>query len=171
MIQYTLPNGQILTGGPFTLGDVNYPANWLELAGHDDMAALGIGKLETADAITSAMVDTERDRRLMTFAFQGRVYDFADSKGSEQNISNAAMQALGAIMLGAQPGDLNWADPSYGFVWISHNNETVPMDAETCQAFGVAAQAWKRNHILAARVLKNTSPIPENYADPSWWPA
>ena len=39
---FTLPDGRVLHGGPFTLGDFQYPPNWLELATADDLAARNI---------------------------------------------------------------------------------------------------------------------------------
>lgn len=43
MLTYTFPDHRIVYQGvPFTLADVQYPANWLALATPEDIAALGI---------------------------------------------------------------------------------------------------------------------------------
>ncbi len=45
MIQYTTKDNTVLaTGTPFVLGDLQYPANWLDLATDAELLALGITK-------------------------------------------------------------------------------------------------------------------------------
>jgi len=117
------------------------------------------------------MVDAERDRRLQTITFNGAVYDFCDSKESDKNIAGAATLALAAIVSGAQPGNLRWSNPDRDFAWIAHDNSLVTMDAQTMLAFGMHAADTKAGHIYAARVLKNMSPIPADFADNARWPA
>jgi len=116
-------------------------------------------------------VDDERDRRIKTFTFQGKVFDFIDKNGSSDNIAGAATLALGAIIAGKQPGDLRWSNPQADFGWIAHDNTVVMMDAQTTFALGQAAASWKSAHIFAGRVIKNMSPIPADYADNARWPA
>lgn len=120
---------------------------------------------------TPAMVDAERDRRLQTLAFGGHVYDFCDSKESDKNIAGASTLALAAIVKGAQPNDLRWANPDRDFVWIAHDNTLVSMDAQTTLAFGMHAAEWKAAHIYAARSLKDMSQIPADFSNNSRWPS
>ena len=122
-------------------------------------------------APTPEDVDAERDRRLARLTFAGKVYDFVDANGSETNIAGAATLALAAIVSGAQPGNLRWANPAVDFVWIAADNALVPMDAQTCLTFGAAAADWKARHIYAGRVLKNLQSIPSDYAADARWPA
>lgn len=116
-------------------------------------------------------VDRERDRRLLTFPYGGRVYDFCDDRGSDINISGAGSMAIAAITAGAQPGDLRWAGTSEDFTWLAANNESVPMDAQTVLAFAMTAGRWKASHIRAARALKDLPAIPTDYTADSRWPA
>lgn len=121
-------------------------------------------------AITSYDVDTERDRRIAVIQFNGKTYDGGDL--DRARIDRAKSNALAAIINGAQPGDLRWADASVDFAWIASDNTSVPMDAETCLAFGLAADAWEGRHIVAARALKNMVPIPLDYAtNAAYWPS
>lgn len=117
-----------------------------------------------------ALVDVERDRRIragITFAdtrFQTRDEDMT-------NIMGAATAALAAITEGAQAGNLRWADPGTDFAWIAEDNSLVPMDAQTMMAFAQAVRSHKQAHIFAAKALKDSDPIPEDYAADGWWPA
>lgn len=53
MRQYTLPSGATLLSGEFTIGEgadlIRFPANWLDLASADDLAAHGITVSEIPD--------------------------------------------------------------------------------------------------------------------------
>jgi len=122
----------------------------------------------TPPSPASEDVNAERDRRLETFTFAGKEYDFDGD--SQQNISGAYSLALAAVINGAQPGDLRWADPDEDFTWIAHDNSLVTMDAQTCLAFGQAAASWKADHIRTARSIKDLAPIPIDYAEDSRWP-
>ena len=114
-------------------------------------------------------VDAERDRRLMTFTFGGVVYDFDEI--SRNRIDKARGSALAAIIAGAEANDLRWADANNDFGWIAADNSFTTMDAPTTLAFGNAAAAWEGLHIVAARALKNMSPIPSDYAtNDNYWP-
>jgi hypothetical protein len=118
---------------------------------------------------TSDDVDRERDRRLMTFSFGGKVYDFDEI--SRNRIDKARGSALAAIIAGAEANELRWADANNDFGWIAADNSYNTMDAQTTLAFGNAAAAWEGLHIVAARNLKNLDPIPEGYADDQYWPS
>ncbi|WP_187967836.1 DUF4376 domain-containing protein [Aquibium microcysteis] len=119
---------------------------------------------------TADDVDAERDRRIASdFTFGGVVYQ---SRPSDlKNIAGASTAALGAMMAGAQPGDLFWHGGTSEFTWIAADNSTTPMDAQTLFAFGQAAMAHKQAHIFAARALKDMDPIPSDYAtNEAYWP-
>ena len=112
-------------------------------------------------------VNLERDRRMATFGFSGKLYDLQGQ--SLANVSGAGTLSLAAIINGAQPGDLRWADPDQDFTWIANDNTIVPMDAQTTWAFAQTAAAWRKHCIYKARALKDMDPIPSDYANDSYW--
>lgn len=118
-------------------------------------------------------VNAERDRRLDN----GFAYDFGEGDiafqtdlKSRENIVAAATMAQVAIVAGAEKGDLRWSDPDRDFAWVAADNRRVPMCAHVCLAFCMAAMAYKESVIIAARNLKDLSPIPEDYAADDHWP-
>jgi len=117
----------------------------------------------------SSDINAERDRRLRSFVFGGKEFQFDGE--SQLNIAGAGTLALAAIINGAQPGNLRWADGSKDFAWLAADNTSVTMDAQTCFAFAQAAARWKADHIHVARAIKDISPIPEDYADNARWPS
>ncbi|MEC9247311.1 MAG: DUF4376 domain-containing protein [Pseudomonadota bacterium] len=119
--------------------------------------------------ITSHEVDAERDRRIDAgFTFGGVLYQSRPE--DRENIAGAATAALGAMVNGAQAGDLRWHGGNSDFVWIAADNSTHTMDAQTVFNFGQAAMQHKQMHIFAGRALKETSPIPADFSDDSHWP-
>lgn len=120
--------------------------------------------------VTVAMVDAERDLRIASgFGFGGQVYQTRPD--DRENIAGAATAALAAIVNGAQPGDYRWHGGDSDFVWIAADNTTHLLDAQSTFAMGQAAMAHKQAHIFAARVLKDMTPIPADYAtNPAYWP-
>jgi len=119
--------------------------------------------------IDSYSVNAERDRRLRSFSFAGKAFQFdADSKS---NVAGAGTLALAAIINGAQPGNLRWADANRDFTWLASDNTVVTMDAQTTFAFAQAAAKWVSDHIYAARAIKDISPIPSDYAADARWPS
>jgi len=124
--------------------------------------------LVVTKVITSAQVDAERDRRMRLFPYGGKTYDF--DEGGQTNISGAGTLAFAAIINGAQSGNLRWADANKDFAWIAHDNSQVTMDAQTTWDFATKAAMWKSGHLFAGRALKDTSPIPVDYASDSYWP-
>ena len=114
------------------------------------------------------LVDRERDRRLGTFTFANVIYDFDEV--SRNRIDKARGSALAAIIAGAEANDLRWADANNDFGWIAADNTFTLMDAPTTLAFGNAAAAWEGLHIVAARNLKNMSPVPSDFTNDSYWP-
>jgi hypothetical protein len=122
-----------------------------------------------ANQVRQHHVNAERDRRLMSFPFSGKTFDFCDNRGSDINIAGAGTLALAAIITGAQPGNLRWADANVDFTWVAADNSSVTMDAQTCLNFAKQAADWKARHIRKARALKDMSPIPADYASDSRW--
>ncbi|MGQ3671774.1 DUF4376 domain-containing protein [Xanthobacter sp. TB0136] len=101
-----------------------------------------------------AGVDAERDRRTDAgFEFQSVRYQSRPS--DRENIAGAAVAALGAMVAGAQPGDLRWHGAGSDFTWIAEDNSLIPMDAQTVYAFGQAAMAHKQGLIFEARAIKD----------------
>lgn len=117
----------------------------------------------------AAAVNAERDRRLNgDFTFNGVL--FQRDPTSLRRITGAATLAGFAIANGAQPGNLRWANPDRDFLWIASDNSLVPLDAQTCFAFGQAAANVETSLIFAAQQLRATNPIPADYTDDKWWP-
>jgi len=113
-------------------------------------------------------VARERDRRLgLDFEFQGQMYQ-RDAK-SVARISGAGTLALGAIVAGAQVGDLRWHGGDTDFSWIASDNATTTMDAQTCFAFGAAAAAVETELVFKAKALREMDPIPDDYHSDTWW--
>ena len=121
----------------------------------------------TGPVVTGFEVNAERDRRIVTLIFAGKAYDLRDQ--SLANVSAAGTLALSAIISGAAPGYLRWADPGEDFTWIANDNTATPMDAQTCWAFAQAAAAWRKHYIFRARALKDMTPIPSDYKDGRYW--
>ena len=121
-----------------------------------------------APAPTKEAVNAERDRRVRGgFSFGGVLYQSRDQ--DMENIAGTASAALGAIMFGAQPDDLRWADPNKDFAWIAADNSLTLMDAQTAFSFGQAAMAHKQALIFAARVIKNGDPVIADFAEQEHW--
>lgn len=127
----------------------------------DELAA---HRLEMAERVKD-----ERDRRLpLDFEFNGKSYQ--RDAISIARISGAGALALGAMMSGAQPGDLRWHGRDTDFVWIASDDTLTPMDAQTCFAFGARAAAVETEIVFAAKALREMDPIPADYADDKYWP-
>ncbi len=115
-----------------------------------------------------ADVNSERDRRMQTFAWNGKLFDFG--RDDIINIQGVGTLSLAAIVNGAQPGDLRWSSPDADFTWIAADNTQMPMDAHQAFDFAKTAAAWREAHIRAARAIKDTAPIPLDYGDNKYWP-
>ena len=121
-------------------------------------------------SVLSEEVNRERDRRLpMPFNFNGSLYDRDPT--SVARISGAGTLALGAIIGGAQPGNLRWHGGNNDFGWIDYNGNINTMDAQTVFAFGQAAAERETLIVFSAKSLKTMDPIPEDYANDIYWPA
>lgn len=119
---------------------------------------------------TNSDVNVERDRRMENFTFAGKEFDISKENGSLANVSGAGTLALAAIVNGAQPNDLRWADANNDFYWIANDNSLVPMDAQTTFAFASAAATWRKQMIYAARAIKDMVSIPSDFkANNTYW--
>lgn len=128
------------------------------------------------ETLTSADIDAERDRRIDAgFVFNGVRYQSRlpspSHAGDWEVFSGKALEALIAIMAGAQPGNLRWSDPAADFAWIAADNSRVPMDAQTVIELCKAASAHRSRHTFAGSDLKAMQPIPQDFSDDQWWPA
>tara|TARA_B110000503_G_C7092491_1_gene390030 strand:- start:54 stop:467 length:414 start_codon:yes stop_codon:yes gene_type:complete len=118
--------------------------------------------------ILSNGINVERNRRITCgFMFANSWFDFDDN--SKARIQSAATLAGFAITKGAALGDFYWNSIADPFVWISTDNSLISMDAQTCFALGEAAAAHESKYIFLARAIKDTSPIPEDFTDDSYW--
>jgi len=127
-------------------------------------------------ALMSKWVNEERHKRLTN----GFSYDFggdigvqtADTdEGSHLNILATNVMAFQAISVGAAQGDFRWQDPTADFEWIMSDNTRVPMDAQTAYDWSQKAMMYKKEVIFAANELKKLDPIPDDYANNSYWPS
>lgn len=148
------------------------PRSWFRTSSPQMIAATGFRVYQPPEPVepSSNDVDMERNRRIAAgFTYLGVHYQSAET--DRENIMGAATAALGAMMAGAQPGNLRWHGGASDFVWIAADNSEHAMDAQTMFDFGQAAMAHKSAHIFAARALKDVSPIPADYADDVHWPS
>lgn len=124
---------------------------------------------QPAPEITPAMVDAERDRRISAgFDFEGVHYQ---ARSTDWEVySGKALEALIAIMNGAQPGDLRWSDPGSDFAWIAADNSRVPMDAQAVIELAKAASAHRTRLTFTGRDIKSLAPIPADYSADKYWP-
>lgn len=105
--------------------------------------------------VTTTEVDAERERRTSDgFMFNGAAYQSRPQ--DRENIAGAASAAHIALTLaGKQPGDLRWHGGTSDFVWITADNELVPMDAPAVIAFAQEAMRHKHGLIFKARGIKD----------------
>lgn len=116
------------------------------------------------------LLDRERDRRIVGgYTFGGVRYQTREE--DRENLAGAATLALGAMMAGAQPGNLRWHGGPTDFAWIAENNSANPMDAQTMFAFASAVAQYKAALIFACRALKDLETPPEFYTADIYWPA
>lgn len=148
-------------------GEIAATSSVVELLAAID-AALASQSVPSGE-IVSAAVDRERERRISSFPWGGNVFQYHSE--ARIDVASAGAQAIAAIMNGAADGDLRWADPSQDYKWLSRDNIAVPMDAKTCFAFSKAAAAWRTDHIVKARALKDMASIPVDYMADKYWPA
>ncbi|QBX37213.1 DUF4376 domain-containing protein [Brevundimonas sp. S30B] len=117
-------------------------------------------------------IDRERDRRIDSgFTFMG--HRFQSRPSDRENIMGAAQLAVGAIGQGAEPGNLRWANPDQDFVWITADNQLVPLDAYQVLALFQAGVAFKSALTFHARGLKDAAAEAEDLTAFEWrngWP-
>lgn len=114
-------------------------------------------------------VDAERDRRIDA-DLEFREVKYQSRAADRENIAGAAQLGFVALAGGAQAGDLRWSSPDEDFVWISSDNNPVPMDAPTVVEFGKVSVQRKQALIMAGRRLKDMTVIPADYTNDKWWP-
>jgi hypothetical protein len=135
----------------------------------DTPPQLGNAALAHRRARTQDAIDAERDRRLDAgVTFNGT--RFQTRPADRENVAGATQLATLAVMAGAQAGDLRWHGGEADFAWIAEDNSLVTMDAQTVILFGKAVAAAKSAYIFAARVLKDSDPIPADFTADSYWP-
>lgn len=114
------------------------------------------------EAVTSAQVNAERDRRISAgFEFEGVVYQ--TRIGDRENIAGASQLAFQAVVL-----ETPWPED---YRWIAADDSRVPMTAHDVLRFAAAAARHKEAHIFAASDLKGMSTIPQDYTHNKWWPS
>lgn len=119
-------------------------------------------------------VNAIRDQKLADGLKWHGVWYQTDKKAIA-NITGASVGATVALMTGAQPGNLRWADADSDFGWIATDNSITPMDAQTMIAFGQSAMAYVFKVTFAARTIKdrinNGISPPSIMYDDSFWPS
>lgn len=145
---------------------------WIEATREVSIGWLYDGQTFTApepDPISSEEVNTERDRRIAAgFTWNGNTYQ--SDADSLSNIAGAATSAVAFMVAGGSPTEVYWADPSQPFVWLTVDNTEVQMTPQDVVAFGNAAMAHKKNHIYAARTLKDMDSTPQDFTNDQYWP-
>ncbi|MET3601117.1 hypothetical protein [Martelella mangrovi] len=122
-----------------------------------------------APAIRPSQVDAERDRRIAGgVSYGGAVYQ--SRPADAEKVSRWAGVARAALEAGSAPGDYRWHGQPYDFEWIAADNASHKLDAAAMVALNDAMLAHEQTHVLAARKLKDTIPIPDNYDDDAFWP-
>jgi hypothetical protein len=114
-------------------------------------------------------INLYRDQKISDgFLFNGVIYD---SRSEDQKrILGSALLAHMAIQAGAQANNYYWHGGTDPFVWIAKDNSTVQMDAFDTVSFGKRAADHERLYIFHARVIKDSVPIPRDYANTIYWP-
>jgi hypothetical protein len=121
---------------------------------------------EPAYTPTSEDINAERDSRIAAgFEFRGERYQ-SDSE-SRRRIADAATEALEAIIMGVEGGNLRWSDPANDFAWRTADNFYIPMDAPTMIDLHKAARAQEAWIIARAQALKAN--LPTDYTEDKHW--
>lgn len=118
----------------------------------------------------STDVDEERDRRVDA----GLIFEnvmFKSDETARKRVSEFTPVATFAMQGDNPEGDLTWGGfHSEDFYWVEGDKPPVPMDACTFTRFATAMMRRTNDHTVAARKLKDTDPIPGDYADDRHWP-
>jgi hypothetical protein len=132
--QYTY-NGTVLDPGQaFTAGGVAYPANWLELASDDDLAAHDIIKTEVADPAPTA-----DEVKAALSAYADRKQAMLLNGGVTVNGVPAATDVNGRVNI-AGAVSLAQLQPDMTFHWV--NDSTITLTADQIIALGQAVGVW-----------------------------
>ncbi len=111
--------------------------------------------LEAVKTMKIATVEADKEARIVAgFTFGAPAVLYQSRPEDRENLAGASTAAIAAMMVGSQPGDLRWADPTKDFEWIAADNSKYPMDAQTMFALGQRAMAHKQAHIFAAFAMK-----------------
>lgn len=124
---------------------------------------------EPIPSATPYDVDAELERRQCLDISIGN-HTFQCCPISQRRIDRAAFWAQDAIMNGhGAVGDYKWNSNEEDFEWILADNTRLKMDAPS--VVDLASRIAKRNSrlVLKARDLKDMDPIPDDYADDSYW--
>lgn len=99
-------------------------------------------------------VMSERDDRIRSnFIWNG--HEIQSREDDRENILGASTLATVAIMNGAQPGDVFWADANTPFTWIVANNSIITLDAFQMVDMGRKALEHKKFLIYKAKTIKD----------------
>jgi hypothetical protein len=121
---------------------------------------------EPAYTPTPEDINAERDSRIAGgFEFRGERYQ-GDAE-SRRRIADAATEALEAIIMGVEGGNLRWSDPANDFAWRTADNFYIPMDAPSMIDLHKAARAQEARIIARAQALKANPP--QDYTDDKHW--
>lgn len=165
MLQFTLPDGrQLAPGTPFTLSEIQHPANWLELATDSDLSERGITKQSTPTPLTPDDVVAERERRLAL----GFSFDFGDGRGVHRFSTTAQdMKGWDEVTTTAQAA-INVGAPNTAIAIVTNTGPVSVTALEwqqvLIQAAGFRQPIWQKSFQLQAM-----SPIPADYASDARW--
>ena len=110
---------------------------------------------------TKDHINRERDRRLNNGVCYCGV-EFQSDEASRTAIAKKTTLALGLMAVGKKTDT---------FTWIASNNINVTMTATDFYDFGDAVDTYEENVRFVARKLKDSNPIPGDYADDKYWPS
>lgn len=173
MILYTLPdNRQLTQGHAFELDGIKYPRNWLARATSDDLQDRGITVEEVPDPEPEPQPPTindvlaERARRLAL----GFDYDFGDQRGVHR-IGTTPDDMVGWDEVTKFAQALINAGDTTTTIGIVTNTGPAEVTALEWNAILIAAGEFRQPIWQASFSLQVMDPIPEDYADDSYWPA
>lgn len=120
-------------------------------------------------AITSDMVNTERNRRLaLPFEFEGNIYD-RDERSLARITGAATLAGFYLANPANDPTSVFWHGGQTPFTWITATNTVVQLSALQTFMMGRAAANRESFLIFKGKEIKDMQPIPQDYTDDSWW--
>tara|TARA_R100001086_G_scaffold16743_2_gene8193 strand:- start:2297 stop:2815 length:519 start_codon:yes stop_codon:yes gene_type:complete len=114
-------------------------------------------------------VNKERNRRI-SGGFSWNGHTFQSDPDSRENIIGSSVDATEFMRSGGSSDEVYWQSPDTPFVWLSEENQLVPLSPAQMIDMGRALLSHKKNCIFAARVLKDMDPIPSDFTDDKYWP-